>query len=102
MSYGSATIIERIVERLTKVAQCIRNKIFSSGRIIIHRVNYVEGVQKISSIEDMVVSLIKLIGVKVQKLQCSLEDSLSALSLILELLSSLSIIIILVILWLTP
>ncbi|MEM1645476.1 MAG: hypothetical protein QXL96_06355 [Ignisphaera sp.] len=102
MSYGSVTIIERIVDMLSRLAQNIRNRIFALLRKVTHRVNYIERVQKISSVEDIVISFGKLIGVKVQRLQYSLEDSLSALSLVLELLSSLSIIIVLAILWLSP
>lgn len=50
-----------------------------------------------SVIEKNIVNIVKSIGIGILKIQSSLEDSMSTLSLLLELLSALSILLILVI-----
>lgn len=48
--------------------------------------------------EDAVVSIIRILGVSIQRFQSSLEDALSFTSLLMELLSTLSLILVLVLL----
>lgn len=98
MSYILASFIERVVEALKrKGSEIIANGKIHLGRVLMLIVSFHSFISK----EEKIANFVKLIGLDVIKLQSSLEDSLSALSLLLELFSTLSIILVLVILWLS-
>lgn len=98
MSYALASFIERIVETLKRRGSgIIANSRTNLSKVLIMITSFHSTISR----EEAITNFIKLIGLDVLKLQSSLEDSLSALSLLLELFSSLSIILVLVILWLS-
>lgn len=98
LSYALASFIERIIEALKRRGdEIINNSRISLGRVLVLIARFHSAISK----EEKVTNLIKIISLNVLRLQSSLEDSLSALSLLLEFLSSLSIVLILVILWLS-
>lgn len=96
MSYASASFIERIIEAIRRRG----SKVVADGRTKLDKMLVlIARFHDVISKEDKVVNFVKLVGLNVLRLQSSLEDSLSALSLLLELFSSLSVIIVLVVLW---
>jgi len=49
--------------------------------------------------EDVVIKILKSIALFILRLQCSLEDALSATSILFELFTSISIILVMVLVW---
>ena len=99
MSYAVASVIERsrdaIADLLRRLVKRLRIRITSPKLSM--KVPEVDIAQKaVVTVEDAVINVFRALGRSIQMLQCSLEDSLSALSLILELLSTLSLILLLV------
>lgn len=117
MSYALGSIIERFIEAVKRSAKelYIRGVSKISANVNKFSSEMALGEESISrsiitaviklhttiSKEDVVIRSFKTMGSAIQKLQCSLEDSLSILSLLLEFLSVLSIILIMVIAWLS-
>lgn len=90
MSYSVASIAERFRVIIEKISQSLH-------RVVKLRVK--ENTTKkleFRPIEDVAINLFRSIGLVIQKLQSSLEDSLSVLSLALELLVTLALILLLV------
>uniref|UniRef100_A0A7J3QEU2 Uncharacterized protein n=1 Tax=Ignisphaera aggregans TaxID=334771 RepID=A0A7J3QEU2_9CREN len=96
MSYSMASIIQRLIERLQRRIEY--TLVFSKGfysalvRNIIKIHSYIAR-------EDAVVKGLKSIALYTLKLQCSLEDALSATSILLELFTAVSIILVVVLIW---
>lgn len=96
MSYSMGSIIQRLVERLQHrveytlvLSKGFYNMIVSK---IIKAHNYIAR-------EDVVIKILKSIALSILRLQCSLEDALSATSILFELFTSISIILIMVLVW---
>lgn len=115
MSYALGSVIERVVdavkrrikelyargrEAASKYGSAVREAPKSLVSDESFAKSFLTAIVKLHvflSREDAVVVEFRKIGSSVQKLQSSLEDSLSALSLLLEFLFALSIVLILVI-----
>lgn len=83
---------DAIADTITKVNNIINNAMAK----VVNKLKLVIFLHNAISKEDMVISIAKIIGVNMQKLQSSLEDALSLTSLLMELLSTLSLILILI------
>lgn len=93
MNYISASILERII----KILRYKTNEVIVNGRTKFNKlINMVIRIHMALKKEDKVIVLIRSIVIIIQKIQSSLEDSLSTQSLLLEFLSILSIIVTLV------
>jgi len=96
LNYTVASIIERITETLKRKG----SKIIADSKTKFSKlVNIFVYVHKALSKEDKVIDIAKAIAITLQKIQGSLEDSLSTQSLFLELLSVLAIVTVLVVAW---
>lgn len=96
MSYSSGSIIQRLVERLQHQMEytLLLSKGFYSSLV-----DKVIKVHSFISREDIIVRTLKSIALYTLKLQCILEDALSAISILFELFTSISIILIVVLVW---
>lgn len=83
---------DAIADTITKVNNIINNAMAK----VVNKLKFVIFLHNAISKEDIVISIAKIIGVNMQKLQSSLEDALSLTSLLMELLSTLSLILILI------
>lgn len=117
MSYAIGSIIERIIDVVKQKVREIyaksreatlkfRETIVESPKASVSDESFAKAVltsivklHVFLSREETVVNAFRRIGFNVQRLQSSLEDSLSALSLLLEFIFALSIVLILVITW---
>lgn len=117
MSYAIGSVIERIIDVVKQKVREIyakskgatlklRETIVISPKAPVSEESFAKAVltgavklHVLLSREETVVNAFRRIGSNVQKLQSSLEDSLSALSLLLEFIFALSIVLILVIAW---
>ncbi|MEM0027460.1 MAG: hypothetical protein QXT53_05570 [Ignisphaera sp.] len=118
MSYTVASIINRIVDalkhRVVRLKQ--RNRHILSYVInfalklhdILSKedniINFMKAVMKTITInmqrEDNIINFMKNTTISMQRLQCSLEDSLSVQSLLLQILSVISIVVVVMVAWL--
>lgn len=96
MSYSVASIIQRLVERLQR--QLEYTVVLSRGLYSI-LVNKIIRTHNTIAREDIAIRMLKSIALYTLKLQCSLEDALSANSILFELFTALSIILIVVLVW---
>lgn len=117
MSYATGSIIERFIEairrrvrearsrsgkRPVEIGDNVRPQVKTPIReesIAQMILTAVVKIHTIFSREESIIRSLRSMGSAIQKLQCSLEDSLSVLSLLLEFLSVISIILILVLAW---
>lgn len=115
MSYAIGSIIERFIESIRRRAREAYargvSKISSDAGKFMARsaageesltqsiITAIVRLHAAVSREESIIRSFRTMGSAIQKLQCSLEDSLSILSLLLEFLSVLSIILIMVIAW---
>uniref|UniRef100_A0A7C2Z9K1 Uncharacterized protein n=1 Tax=Ignisphaera aggregans TaxID=334771 RepID=A0A7C2Z9K1_9CREN len=110
MNYAVASFIERTISYLRRVYRRITAenlieirwpKLHSAEDLLAYLVNKAIEYMKrwFQSAENAVIKSGKAAGLAMQKLQSSLEDSLSTVSLFLELLTMLSITILAVMVW---
>ncbi len=96
MSYSLGSIIQRLAERFQRRIEYVflRSKGFYSLLVdkIIKAHDYIAR-------EDIVIKILKSTALSILKLQCVLEDALSATSILFELFISISIIFIMVLVW---
>ncbi|MEM0005647.1 MAG: hypothetical protein QXJ95_01025 [Ignisphaera sp.] len=96
MSYSMGSVIQRLVERLQRRVEytLVLSKGFYNmivGKII--------KAHNCIAREDVAIKILKSIALFILRLQCSLEDALSATSILFELFTSISIILVMVLVW---
>ncbi|MCS7110803.1 MAG: hypothetical protein N3D82_04595 [Ignisphaera sp.] len=96
MSYSIGSVVQRLVERLQRRVEY--TLIFSKGLYSL-LVSKIIVVHSFIAREDVIVRSLKSIALYILRLQCVLEDALSATSILFELFASISIILIVVLVW---
>ena len=96
MSYAAASIVSRVIDALKRMYRKQRQ----NRRLASKLVGFAIRVRSALSREDRVVGFLKAVALGLQRLQSSLEDSLSIQSLLLEILSAISIAVMVIVAWL--